>query len=99
MITFDDALQKAKEYLRDSDIPVVITSQGCFSEGWFFCFQSREYIETGNTSALLAGNAPFIVDRDTGELHVFGTAHSLKEYFQECTEKNIIKIDIIISIC
>jgi hypothetical protein len=41
MITFEDAMQKAHHYLGDADIPVVITSLGRFSEGWFFCFQSR----------------------------------------------------------
>ncbi|WP_210514774.1 YrhB domain-containing protein [Pantoea ananatis] len=87
MITFDEAVKKANEYLSNTDIPVVITSQGRFSEGWFFCFQSKEYLDTGETSALLAGNAPFIIDKDTGELHVFGTAHPLKEYLQDYEEK------------
>jgi hypothetical protein len=38
MITFEDAMQKAHHYLGDADIPVVITSLGRFSEGWFFAF-------------------------------------------------------------
>ncbi|MDF7670422.1 ribonuclease domain-containing protein [Orbaceae bacterium ESL0721] len=50
MITFDNAVQKANEYIKDSDIPLVITLQGRFSEGWFFCFQSKEYLETGESS-------------------------------------------------
>lgn len=87
MITFDEAVKKANEYLSDSEFPVVITSQGRFSEGWFFCFQSKEYIETGDISALLAGNAPFIIDKDTGELHELGTAQPLKEYLQEYEKK------------
>ena len=87
MISYEEAVEKATEYLKDTDIPVVITLHGRFSEGWFFCFQSREYLETGETSALLAGNAPFIVDKDTGEIHVFGTAHPLKEYLQNYEEQ------------
>ena len=87
MITFDEAIKKANEYLSDTEIPVVITSQGRFTEGWFFCFQSKEYLETGDSSFLLAGNAPFIIDKDSGELHVFGTAQPLKEYLQEYEEK------------
>jgi hypothetical protein len=43
-----------------------------------FLLSVPKYLETGETSALLAGNAPFIVDKDTGEIHVFGTAHPLK---------------------
>lgn len=87
MITFDEAVRKANEYLSDSEFPVVITSQGRFSEGWFFCFQSREYIETGDPSAQLAGNAPFIIDKDSGELHELGTAQPLKEYLQAYEKK------------
>ncbi|WP_323658782.1 YrhB family protein [Pectobacterium versatile] len=83
MITFDEAVRKASEYLSDTDIPVVITSQGRFSEGWFFCFQSREYLETGKISALLAGNAPFIIDKDSGEIHSLGTAYPIEKYLQD----------------
>ncbi|MEI7175142.1 MULTISPECIES: YrhB family protein [Pectobacterium] len=86
MITFDEAVRKASEYLSDTDIPVVITSQGRFSEGWFFCFQSREYLETGKISALLAGNAPFIIDKDSGEIHSLGTAYPIEKYLQDYEE-------------
>ncbi|WP_113628149.1 YrhB family protein [Pectobacterium peruviense] len=87
MITFDEAVRKASEYLSDTDIPVVITSQGRFSEGWCFCFQSREYLETGKISALLAGNAPFIIDKDSGEIHSLGTAYPIEKYLQDYEEK------------
>ncbi|MDY4385849.1 YrhB domain-containing protein [Pectobacterium aroidearum] len=87
MITFDEAIRKASEYLSDTDIPVVITLQGCFSEGWFFCFQSREYLETGKISALLAGNAPFIIDKDSGEIYSLGTAYPIEKYLQDYEKK------------
>jgi hypothetical protein len=87
MVNFDEAVEKATEYLKDTDIPVVITLQGRFAEGWFFCFQSREYLETGDFSAQLAGNAPFIVDRDTGEIHELGTAYPIEKYLQDYEEK------------
>ncbi|MBZ6387003.1 MULTISPECIES: YrhB domain-containing protein [Pantoea] len=86
MITFDEAVAKAVDHLSGEEIPMVITLQGRFAEGWFFCFQSREYLETGNDSALLAGNAPFIVDKDTGEIHEFGTAYPLEKYLHEYEE-------------
>lgn len=89
MITFDDAVKKANEYIKDTDIPLVITLQGRFSEGWFFCFQSKEYLETGDFSAQLAGNGPFIIDKDTGQLHELGTAYPLEKYLQDYeVEKN-----------
>lgn len=87
MISFDEAVAKATNYLRSVDIPVVITLQGRFAEGWFFCFQSREYLETGDDSALLAGNAPFVVDKDSGEIHELGTAYPLEKYLHDYEEK------------
>ncbi len=38
MINFDQAVEKASNYFKESDVPAVITLQGCFSEGWFFLF-------------------------------------------------------------
>lgn len=87
MITFDDAIKKADEYLKHTDSPLVITLQGRFSEGWFFCYQSKEYLETGEFSAQLAGNAPFVIDKDTGELHELGTAFPLEKYLQNYEEQ------------
>lgn len=90
MINFDEAVEKATNYLKDADIPVVITLQGRFAEGWFFCFQSREYLETGEFSAQLAGNSPFIIDKDTGEIHELGTAYPIEKYLQDYTKKRKI---------
>lgn len=87
MINFDEAVEKATNYLKDADIPVVITLQGRFAEGWFFCFQSREYLETGEFSTQLAGNSPFIIDKDTGEIHELGTAYPIEKYLQDYEEK------------
>lgn len=87
MVNFVEAVEKATEYLKDTDVPVVITLKGRFSEGWFFCFQSREYLETGEFSAQLAGNSPFLVDKDTGEIHELGTAYPIEKYLQDYEEK------------
>ncbi|MBQ4769205.1 hypothetical protein F9U42_18885 [Pectobacterium versatile] len=87
MISFDNALEKANKYLEGDELPVVITLIGRFAEGWFFCFQSREYLETGKISALLAGNAPFIIDKYSGEIHSLGTAYPIEKYLQDYEEK------------
>lgn len=83
MINYKLALKQAYEYLQDSEVPLQITHQGEFSEGWFFCFESKEYLETGNPSAQLAGNGPFLIDKYSGELHVLGTDKPLEEYLDE----------------
>lgn len=48
--------------------------------GWVFFYNTREYIEDGDFSAALAGNAPLIVDKSSGQLYETGTAHSIEHY-------------------
>lgn len=60
----------------------VILEQQTISEefGWVFFYQSQKYVETGEFRHKLAGNAPFIIDRETGSLHVTGTARPTEFY-------------------
>lgn len=44
--------------------------------GWVF------FYGTHNPSVQIAGNAPFIVDRRDGSVHMTGTAHPIEEYLQ-----------------
>lgn len=87
MINYEEAIDKATQYLSDQNIPVVITLHGRFAEGWYFCFESKEYLKTGDASSLLAGNAPFIIDKDSGEIIELGTARPLETYLQDYEEK------------
>ncbi|VXC34628.1 hypothetical protein PSEUDO8Z_100175 [Pseudomonas sp. 8Z] len=91
MITYACALGRAKEYLADSEVPLQITFEGEFSEGWYFCYQSKEFLETGELSAQLAGNAPFLIDKQSGELHVLGTAKPLESYLEDYMREKSLK--------
>ncbi|TNF80351.1 hypothetical protein FGE05_21530 [Pseudomonas sp. ICMP22404] len=91
MITYAGALVLAKNYLMDSEIPLQITHEGEFSEGWYFCYQSKEFLETGELSAQLAGNAPFLIDKNSGELHVLGTAKPLESYLEDYIKERVVK--------
>jgi hypothetical protein len=51
--------------------------------GWVFFYQSREYLETADFSYMLVGNAPYIVNRNTGEIVITGTAYPVEHYIQE----------------
>ena len=53
------------------------------SFGWVFFYQSTAYLSTGSVGDLLAGNAPFIVDKYTSEIRVLGTARPLEAYLEE----------------
>ena len=41
MITYEYALERAKEYLKDSEIALQLTHEGEFSEGWFFAINLK----------------------------------------------------------
>ena len=51
--------------------------------GWVFFYQTKDYLETGNIVDALVGNAPYIVNRFTGELIETGTANPIEDYIAE----------------
>lgn len=51
--------------------------------GWVFFYQSKKYLTDSKFEDMLAGNAPFIVDRINGEIRVTGTARPVEEYLAE----------------
>ena len=55
--------------------------------GWIFFYQSKAYLETGNRSEFLVGNAPILIERFNAELAVFGTSHPTEHYIQEYESK------------
>ncbi len=55
--------------------------------GWVFFWNSKEFVETGEIHYALLGNAPFIVDKEDGTLHVTGTGRPTEEYIREYEEK------------
>jgi hypothetical protein len=48
--------------------------------GWVFFYNSRRYLETGEFSYALAGNAPLLIERLSGRLWTLGTARSVEFY-------------------
>jgi hypothetical protein len=60
------------------DIIDVATQEHEF--GWVFFYDSRRYLETGEFSCRLAGNAPLLIERLSGRLWTLGTARSLDFY-------------------
>jgi hypothetical protein len=51
--------------------------------GWVFFYQSKEFLKTGNDVYALLGNAPYIVNKYTGELIETGTANPIEDYITE----------------
>ena len=61
--------------------------------GWVFYYQAKNF-DPSDISTYLAGNAPVILDRFNGEIHVTGTAfetdHYLKEYESTLPETRLL---------
>lgn len=55
--------------------------------GWVFFYDSKRHVETGDFRDALLGNAPLIVDRRDGSVHITGTANTVDYYIAEY-EKN-----------
>jgi len=78
-MTYTEARELVTQYLRDSgegernDIVIVDDETSEREFGWVFFYNSRKHVETGDVLYGLVGNAPLIVDRHTGKLHVTGT--------------------------
>jgi hypothetical protein len=52
------------------------------SWGWVFFYTSRLWRETGDLKYAIAGNAPFLVERETGRILPLGTAYSPEKYLE-----------------
>jgi hypothetical protein len=55
--------------------------------GWVFFYNTQEYAKSGNIMDTLVGNAPYIVNKNTGELIETGTAYDIEEYIKDYEEK------------
>jgi len=87
MITNNEAAVIAVRYLegveKESGAAVQLTKTREESFGWVFFYQSKEFLETGALNSMLAGNAPFVVDRRDGAVHVLGTVYPVDVYLKE----------------
>ena len=50
--------------------------------GWVFFFSSKQWMETNDTKYAIAGNAPIIVEKETGRLITTGTARETEYYIE-----------------
>ena len=87
MITIKEARTVAEKHLSEIQLaagnPLQLINVREVPYGWVFFYQSKDYMKTKNLSSMLAGNAPFIVDRETGALQALGTAYPVETYLKE----------------
>lgn len=51
--------------------------------GWVFFYNTVEFIETGDFISCLAGNSPFIVEKNVGAIHELGTGKPVEESLKD----------------
>lgn len=69
------------EYQMINDSIVILDSDTIEADDYYvFFYQSNEFLQTNNFSSMLAGNAPVIVNKVTGERFVTGTAYPVEHY-------------------
>jgi len=77
MISFEDAKLIALNEIGE-DCALLNEETLEKSYGWYFCFQSKRFLETKNLSDMLAGSGGFVVEKVDGRVFRFGSAYSLE---------------------
>ena len=65
------------------DSPVMVGSPREESFGWIFFYTSKRFHETKDFQYAIAGNGPVIVNRETGEVTMLGTAGGVEKQIEE----------------
>lgn len=87
MILIEDAKLRAAQHIEfieqscGEQLEIIDVNE--IRNGWVFFYQSRRYLETHQMSHILAGNAPFVVNKLSGLISTFGTAHPLEYYIEQ----------------
>jgi hypothetical protein len=80
MITFEEAKQIALEKI-GPDCGLMVDKIIEKPYGWYFVYQNKSFLESGNRQDMLCGFCGFIVDREDGYVFEFGSAYPLERNF------------------
>jgi len=50
--------------------------------GWIFFYDSRKWRETKDITYAIAGNAPLLIERESGQIHTTGTGKRIEYYIE-----------------
>lgn len=75
--------QMLSELAFDCEVVILDEATRDYDWGWVFFYQSREFVESGDPMSELLGNAPYIVNKITGEVRITGTAERIEYYVNE----------------
>jgi hypothetical protein len=87
LLTVEEATRLAREWVQHhssvSD-EVVLNEEQTIARpyGWFFFYNTKQFLATRDMDDALFGNAPILVDK-CGHVHVTGTANPIEHYVAE----------------
>lgn len=99
MIDQTTALAIARDYLKSLKWPgieeMILYDNATIERpfGWVFFYNSKLFIESGDIGDDAVGNAPIIVDRRDGSIHVTGTAGPLERYLDRYEKSRSANVD------
>jgi hypothetical protein len=76
MLTYEEARRIAEAHAGKLVLVEEATQERPF--GWYFLAQSKAFVETGEHRHKLIGSGGFVVDRETGRVHEFGSAYPVE---------------------
>jgi len=91
MLTIKRATQIAEEHLKkestEYDLVLLYEHTMEFESGWVFFYQTKEYAETRDITKMIAENAPIIIDKNDGSLHITGTDSPIEKYIRDYVKR------------
>ena len=92
-IHYEDARKMAINYVDSHQLPedqqldgnkIILIEEKTIEKdyGWYFFRGASKWIETGEFRYAIAGGAPFLVRKDTGELITFMSSYSIEEIIE-----------------
>lgn len=88
MISEQEAENLVKHHFSEFELPegddwVIVAEETIRKDwGWIYFYTARKWRETGDLEYAIAGNAPLLIERETGKVFVTGTASSVAHYIQ-----------------
>jgi hypothetical protein len=89
LISREEARSLVEAIIAETELPggdaAIIVDNATIEKdwGWVFFYQSRQFLDTGDFSSRLLGNAPIIVNGRTGVAAHTGTAYPIEHYITE----------------
>lgn len=92
MITFLEAKEIVQNYIGQE---MAIMEEGIIEKpyGWYFSYQSKEYVDTRNELYLVLGIAGLMFRKENGKICLFGTDRSFEENVQAYEKGLLEEID------